>query len=69
MLGANGAQLPKVLGTMATAYEGDGIEEALSARLRAMVLQWRTADQAMLEGASASLQPSHREKIVRMVTA
>ena len=69
VLGADGGKLPTVLTTLASAYEGDGIEHALSARLATMLRGWSAADSAMLERGSATLQPSLQQKIGRMASA
>jgi len=67
--GANGAAMPKVLGALSSAYESDGIEQALSARMCGLVKQWCATDQQLLESCSASLTQASRDKIVRMASA
>ena len=54
---------------MASAYQSDGIEAALSSRMATMVQQWRAQDQQLLESCTAGLTQTSRDKIVRMATA
>ena len=70
VFGADGATFPLVLGAMAAAYESEAAGEAASARMKALVVSWTAANQAMVtSGAGMIPQPHLREKVGRMATA
>jgi hypothetical protein len=70
VFGADGSGLPVVLGAMAASYESEAAGVEVSGRMKALVKQWATANQATLESGVAMMQePMLREKIGRMVTA
>ena len=70
VMGADGANFPKVLAAVAAALEADSTGDELTAKLRAMVKAWHAADAARLAAGAAALpQPALREKVERAVAA